>query len=173
VSPADGISSLTGAALFAQKVRRVVANLSDFPIGTGEHNYSYNSYVENCAIYCFANWPTNVDLVLVGYTLGNSITVAIPTSNGATTTNHAGYNFIGGGGGGWNNVSATVAVMGVAPLFQFGGISGLVTGSGGNTSWAPDAPNGRHHYLTTFPPQSYAGIGNLMSYYAGLVPSIA
>jgi len=79
-SPADGISSLTGAQLVASRVKRLWVMGGANPSGT-EYNFNNNALAINSAHYVVANWPTPI--IYNGFEIGNTILTGASVSGRA------------------------------------------------------------------------------------------
>jgi hypothetical protein len=147
-TPADGISSLTGAQLVAQKVKRLVVVAGIYPSGL-EYNMQQDPGGAN---YVFANWPT--EIVSVGIELGNTVFTAPPSSE-STTTNPVAQAFYlasslltNGQRQAWGQLGILYGIRGLSTNFNVLGLLGTnaVNGTTGANSWT-QTPNSNQSYL--------------------------
>src|SRR5207248_7956160 len=126
-SQPDGISSLTGLQLIAQKVKRLVCSAGTFPSGS-EHNFRVDP---DAASYVFANWPA--EIVSVGSEVGGDVpTGPSPTSDPNLDPVRAAYGYFDAYYGrtdltmyAWGQVALLYAVRGgIGTNFSIGGYNG-------------------------------------------------
>lgn len=70
LSTADGVSSLSGAQLVAQKCRRLWVMGGRYPSGT-ENNFAVNATARTAAAYVCGNWPS--EIYFCGFEVGNTV----------------------------------------------------------------------------------------------------
>src|SRR5436190_682642 len=154
-SQPDGISSLTGLQLIAQKVKRLVCSAGTFPSGS-EHNFRVDP---DAASYVFANWPA--EIVSVGSEVGGDVpTGPSPTSDPNLDPVRAAYGYFDAYYGrtdltmyAWGQVALLYAVRGgIGTNFSIGGYNGQTTvwdstqSQPGYDVWS-QSPSVGHSYL--------------------------
>lgn len=146
-SPADGISSLTGAELMKQKLRRIVIMGGEFPVSPApEWNF----------VHSISDWQSffssvRTEVVCMGDTVGKDVIVKPPAgADPLTDPMRYAYDIMGytiGGRSAWDELAVLVAVRGLGDLFTAAGIGGTITvANDGNSTWT--VPAGWASYLT-------------------------
>lgn len=154
-SSADGISPLTGVQLVAQKVKKLVIVAGDYPSSSSPEYNIANDIAD--AIYVFANCPSTVPIVTLGFTLGNNYTVAAPASLSNPLVSPLAYGFNLAGftsRPAWTSTGIYYAVNGSIANYKqnifLDGVNGTNTidaGTGNNT-WTSMAGNVSYVKLT-------------------------
>ena len=151
-SPADSISGLTGAALVAQKVVKLVVMGGTMPTSgvSPEYNLSRDpTSSQNIA----NNWPTQV--VWMGSEIGGSVySGATSDADPAVDPIAYGYQIFAQNGGvllldrrqSWDALAVDYAIRGLRTAYTVAGANGTMTvDASGNNTWSVTA--GRHSYL--------------------------
>jgi inosine-uridine nucleoside N-ribohydrolase len=151
-SPADGLSSLSGAALIASKVLKLVVMGGTMPTSAGSPEYNLSrdpASSQNVA----ANWPTPV--VWMGSEIGGSV-YSGPSTDSDPTIDPVAYGFqtFAQNGGvllldrrqSWDPLAISYAIYGLRSAYTVAGANGTMTIDGsGNNTWS--ATPGQHTYL--------------------------
>src|SRR5205807_3785703 len=143
-STADGISSLTGSQLIAQKMRGIFIMGGDYASGN-EYNFNHSPAAWN---NFFANKPA-VPTYLWGFTPPNTVNSGPANNGGATVSpSYYGYDLETGGAPGtrpsWDQFAVLSAVRGPEySLFQIVGKNGSnsVNASTGANTWTSTVGN--------------------------------
>jgi len=161
-SPADGFSSLTGAQLIALKVKQIVVMGGDAPTGAEFNLTSDPSGAQ--VLNSLAG--SSIEVVFVGYTLGNSVSSNL---TGAPIYSPVRQAFVLAGSltrPAWDELAVLYAVRGLA----FGGTNyfslgsaGLntVNGSGDNTF--STSSGGNEYYLSLASGMTTSTMGSILS----------
>jgi inosine-uridine nucleoside N-ribohydrolase len=154
-SAADGISPLTGAALVAAKVERLVVMGGTFSGATVGGSGSYNlAQSPAAANNVFTNWPSSVPLIVHGEDVGGAVfTQPDAAAVAAPLTSPAGYVWqlmsgllTSGRRPSWDALAVIAAVRGDAGWFRSLGLDGTITvnASTGANEWFATPHAGRH-----------------------------
>ena len=149
-SEPDSISDLSGRALVAQKVKRLVAMAGAFPEGR-----EFNIYRDaEAGQEALAAWPTPI--LFSGFEVGRAILTGnrLVRDGDPQSPVHAAYEYnlrtyrdepLTDGRHSWDQTAVLVAVRGAAPHFRT--VRGrIAVGEDGSNTWT-DAPDGPHAYL--------------------------
>lgn len=153
-SAADGISPLTGLALFNAKVKRLVVMGGDYPTGTAEFNFAGDPADWNAIFAAARTQP----LLGVGSTYPNGI-ISGAAQNGGALVSPSYYAFTLAGdnqGGGvftrpdWDPLAIMFAVRGhsdgLQTILGWEG-SNAVNGTTGNNTWTAGSDSGIDSYV--------------------------
>ena len=163
-SPSDGISTLDGKSLVAQKVKFWVAMACKYPSG-GEYNSKTDPESSRIAL---ESWPTLIvfsdydygkdcfagralaESGVEGNPVADVFRIGLPTREeirkDPARSLRGGYGM--GGRSAWDETAVLVAVRGPERYFNVERGTYRMVGDGGSNEWAPDAENGPHLRIT-------------------------
>jgi hypothetical protein len=125
-SQPDGISSLNGVQLVAQKVVMLVPGAGFFPSGN-EHNMRVDA---DAASFVYANWPAPAEIVNVGVEVSQDVSTG-PDFSSSTTTDPIKAAYVQFNGGnpvpGFGQLPLLFAVRGLGTNFTVPGFNGQTT----------------------------------------------
>jgi purine nucleosidase len=153
-SPADNISSLTGAQLVAAKVKRLVVVAGYYPSNGTIHTADFNFISDSAsASYVFDNWPTEVQSL--GIDIGSTVLTA-PAVSADPNLNPVKYAYdlasttllTNGKRPAWGQLGVLYGVRGLSTNFSAQAVNGstVVQNGTGLTSWT-QTPNSQDGFL--------------------------
>lgn len=159
-SPADSISSLTGAQLVAQKVAKLWCMGGEWPTGS-ENNFNRDATASAAANYVVSNWPTAVPIYFLGFSIANQVWSA-QAAYASGDTNDPLYKMMtgsfdqNGGHQSWDPMAVLMAAYGDPVKAGYALVQGTasVNASTGANSWTASA-SGPHYYVTKVAPDSF------------------
>lgn len=157
-SPADDISPLTGAQLYAAKVTKLWVMGGQYPNGS-EFNFIWSAQARTAASYVCANAPGPI--VFVGSEIGDSLVVGSNLTSIAGPTDALSAAFTASdkasGRSGFDPSAMFIAVAGSPEAAGFASVPCSVTVDASTGANTVGASNGRHSYVV--PAMSYQAIG--------------